>query len=169
MLKIRWSWDRLIFNMAIPILVRRHLYIETAHSSGSGVLWSQCTRACVKRKSQTRGRRPRHWIYCLCMPQYILTTKHSKLVLNMIMTWHYWFQPININVLLSKSENVAEIERLYHGYVIGKVSVNSSSLYKTINCKLKSSICLSSHNNSMQCIFLKKQIVFSQTISSKVN
>ena len=30
MLKIRWSRDRLIFNMGIPILVRRHLYIETA-------------------------------------------------------------------------------------------------------------------------------------------
>ena len=30
MLKIRRSWVRLIFNMGIPILVRRHLYIETA-------------------------------------------------------------------------------------------------------------------------------------------
>ena len=30
MLKIRRSWDRLIFIMGIPILVRRHLYIETA-------------------------------------------------------------------------------------------------------------------------------------------
>ena len=30
MLKIRWSWDHLIFNMGIPIPVRRHLYIETA-------------------------------------------------------------------------------------------------------------------------------------------
>ena len=29
MLKIRRSRDRLIFNMAFPILVRRHLYIET--------------------------------------------------------------------------------------------------------------------------------------------
>ena len=29
MLKIRRSWDRLIFIMGIPILVRRHLYIET--------------------------------------------------------------------------------------------------------------------------------------------
>ena len=29
-LKIRWSRDRLIFNIGIPILVRRHLYIETA-------------------------------------------------------------------------------------------------------------------------------------------
>ena len=29
MLKIRRSRDRLIFNMGIPILVRRHLYIET--------------------------------------------------------------------------------------------------------------------------------------------
>ena len=29
MLKIRWSRDSLIFNMGIPILVRRHLYIET--------------------------------------------------------------------------------------------------------------------------------------------
>ena len=28
MLKIRRSWDCLIFNMEIPILVRRHLYIE---------------------------------------------------------------------------------------------------------------------------------------------
>ena len=31
MLKIRRSWDRLIFNMEIPILVRRHLDIETVH------------------------------------------------------------------------------------------------------------------------------------------
>ena len=30
MLRIRQSWDRLIFNMGIPILVRQHLYIETA-------------------------------------------------------------------------------------------------------------------------------------------
>ena len=30
MLKTRRSQDRLIFNMGIPILVRRHLYIETA-------------------------------------------------------------------------------------------------------------------------------------------
>ena len=30
MLKIRQSRDRLIFNMGIPILVSRHLYIETA-------------------------------------------------------------------------------------------------------------------------------------------
>ena len=29
-LKIRRSRDRLVFNMGIPILVRRHLYIETA-------------------------------------------------------------------------------------------------------------------------------------------
>ena len=28
MLKIRWSWVSLIFNMGIPILVRWHLYIE---------------------------------------------------------------------------------------------------------------------------------------------
>ena len=28
--KIRQSWDYLIFSMGIPILVRRHLYIETA-------------------------------------------------------------------------------------------------------------------------------------------
>ena len=30
MLKIRRSWDHLTFNMGIPILVRWHLYIETA-------------------------------------------------------------------------------------------------------------------------------------------
>ena len=30
MFKIRWSWDCLIFNMGIPILVRWHLYIELA-------------------------------------------------------------------------------------------------------------------------------------------
>ena len=30
MLKIRWSLDRLIFNMGIPILVRQHLYFEMA-------------------------------------------------------------------------------------------------------------------------------------------
>ena len=31
MLNIRRSWNRLIFNVRIPILVRRHLYIETHH------------------------------------------------------------------------------------------------------------------------------------------
>ena len=30
MLKIRWSWNRLIFNMGIPVLVRWHFYIEMA-------------------------------------------------------------------------------------------------------------------------------------------
>ena len=30
MLKVRRSWDRLIFNMGIPILVTRHRYIEAA-------------------------------------------------------------------------------------------------------------------------------------------
>ena len=30
MLKIRWSWDRHIFNMGISILERWHLHIETA-------------------------------------------------------------------------------------------------------------------------------------------
>ena len=30
MFKIRRSWDRLIFNTGIPVLVRRHLYTETA-------------------------------------------------------------------------------------------------------------------------------------------
>ena len=29
-IKIRWSWDYLIFIMGIPILVRQHLFIETA-------------------------------------------------------------------------------------------------------------------------------------------
>ena len=38
MLKIRQSWDRLVFNMGIPILVRRHLYIETAPR----VNWQVC-------------------------------------------------------------------------------------------------------------------------------
>ena len=33
MSKIRWSWDRLIFNTGIPILARRHLYIERAPGS----------------------------------------------------------------------------------------------------------------------------------------
>ena len=32
MLKISRSWDRLIFNMGIPILVRRHIYIEMTPS-----------------------------------------------------------------------------------------------------------------------------------------
>ena len=36
MLKIRRSQDRLIFNMGIPILVRRYLYIEMAPSSPKG-------------------------------------------------------------------------------------------------------------------------------------
>ena len=35
MLKIRRSRNRLIFNMGIPILVRRHLYIETVPSFSS--------------------------------------------------------------------------------------------------------------------------------------
>ena len=44
MLKIRRSRDRLIFNMGIPILVRWHLYIETAPRTrrvkGAIIFWS---------------------------------------------------------------------------------------------------------------------------------
>ena len=39
MLKIRRSRDRLMFNMGIPILVRRHLYTETAPGQFHGVAW----------------------------------------------------------------------------------------------------------------------------------
>ena len=42
MLKIRRSRDRLVFNMGIPILARRHLYIEMAPCSSQEVhspLW----------------------------------------------------------------------------------------------------------------------------------
>ena len=59
MLKIRRSRDRLIFNMGIPILVRRHLYIETAPWSPlcAVVCWgqsldksvSQCTRQALEK------------------------------------------------------------------------------------------------------------------------
>ena len=43
MWKIRPSWDRLTFNMRIPILVRRHLYIETAPIlTGSGPAGDSC-------------------------------------------------------------------------------------------------------------------------------
>ena len=38
MLKIRRSWHRLIYNIGIPILVRRHLYIETAPWFSTGHL-----------------------------------------------------------------------------------------------------------------------------------
>ena len=39
MLKIRRSRDRLIFNTGIPILVRRHIYIDTApRSQGRGTM-----------------------------------------------------------------------------------------------------------------------------------
>ena len=38
MLKIRRSWDRLIFKMGIPILVRRRLYIETGPCDHSAVV-----------------------------------------------------------------------------------------------------------------------------------
>ena len=41
MLKIRWSGDSLIFNMGIPILVRRHLYIETPSRCQCSVLHIQ--------------------------------------------------------------------------------------------------------------------------------
>ena len=46
MLKIRRSWDRLILNMGIPLLVRRHLYIETApwNLSFPGFLIGSCPR-----------------------------------------------------------------------------------------------------------------------------
>ena len=39
MLKIKRSWDRLIFNMGIPILVRQHLYIETPSYSQKKTSW----------------------------------------------------------------------------------------------------------------------------------
>ena len=44
MLKIRRSQDRLIFNMGMPILVRRHLYIETAARLANPCDASEATR-----------------------------------------------------------------------------------------------------------------------------
>ena len=41
MLKIRRSWDRLIFNMGIPILVRRHLYTETTPRPLPGMILTE--------------------------------------------------------------------------------------------------------------------------------
>ena len=41
MLKIRRSWDRLIFNMGIPKLVRRHLYIEMAPRASAAIVLTQ--------------------------------------------------------------------------------------------------------------------------------
>ena len=38
MLKVRRSRDRLIFNIGIPILVRRHLYIETAPRTSTAMV-----------------------------------------------------------------------------------------------------------------------------------
>ena len=49
-LKIRWSQDRLIFNMVIPILVRRHLCIETAPSALAMDLCLSCTNPLVWRQ-----------------------------------------------------------------------------------------------------------------------
>ena len=55
-LKIRRSRDRLIFNMGIPILVRRHLYFETDHRIPNrnyenykivaSRTWAKCMRNC---------------------------------------------------------------------------------------------------------------------------
>ena len=42
MLKIRRSWDHLIFNMGIPILVRRYLYIETGPKYIWKVQYNKC-------------------------------------------------------------------------------------------------------------------------------
>ena len=39
MVKIRRSWDRRILNMGIPIMVRRHLYIETAPLALNVSMW----------------------------------------------------------------------------------------------------------------------------------
>ena len=56
MLKIRRSRDRLIFNMGIPILVRQHLYIETAPSYVTFVL--------LIYDEGTKWRRfPYHWTF----------------------------------------------------------------------------------------------------------
>ena len=40
LLKIRGSWDHLIFNMGLPILVRQHLYIETPPRFGAKPLFT---------------------------------------------------------------------------------------------------------------------------------
>ena len=50
MLKIRRSQDRLIFDMGIPILVRRHLDIETGLCALGGLNhWGRMTHICVSK------------------------------------------------------------------------------------------------------------------------
>ena len=69
MLKIRRSWDRLIFNMWIPILVRRHLYIETAPWSRS-YLWHSTILKCRDCASAVHGH--------IQMPWHLTALSHQE-------------------------------------------------------------------------------------------
>ena len=75
MLKIRRSWDRLIFNTGIPILVRRHIYIETVPRTrvGEAGIWGMCKKLhptvlcgiCIMIYIEdTRFRQALHHIHC---------------------------------------------------------------------------------------------------------
>ena len=70
-LKIRRSHDRLIFNMGIPILVRWHLYTETAP------WWFSINYISRVNPSQS----PIDWAYILCLPT--------------LDQWHLINQPLN--------------------------------------------------------------------------
>ena len=80
MLKIRRSRDRLIFNVGIPKLVRRHLYIETAPRSPSAMILSVRWRTTCDSSMLSNGKK---FKYNLCFFTYI---QHVKIT---IVKWLY--------------------------------------------------------------------------------
>ena len=67
---------------------------------GRGLL-SQCTRAHANNRSQSWGRRSWDWPYSSQVIEYSVTTKPDSAGLITIMTWHFWFHPMNACVVIN--------------------------------------------------------------------
>ena len=65
--------------------------------SGRGLL-SQCTRARAKHEVKSRRRSRRDLTYCSHKPECIVTTNPDRSVLIIIITWHFWFYPMDVRI-----------------------------------------------------------------------
>ena len=79
MLKIRWLWDRLTFNMGIPIQVKWNLYIETAPRDPFHIPHTSCNLSLqLFTKNIVALKRVPLWCWCVIYSSFRSRNMHCQ-------------------------------------------------------------------------------------------
>ena len=83
-------------------------------------------------KSNPEGLSPRDLTYCSHKPECIVTTNPNRSVLIPIITWHFQFRPVNVNILHLKYNYRARSKSRFACYSL----VTSGGTLNDGNCRL---------------------------------